>query len=70
MNGRPLTLMEILKPSRIRPNAQRDRVTRTVIQPDIDRFEQSRPEHGDADAAPFAIPGLRGSDSRPACHTE
>lgn len=50
MNHRSATLMEVLNPRRFRRNARRDQVTRTVIQPEVDRFEQAQ-DDGNATAA-------------------
>jgi hypothetical protein len=40
MNARQPTLIEILRPQRFTPNPARTKVTRTVLQPDVDEFER------------------------------
>lgn len=40
MNRRPLSLIEILEPKIIPPTPERARVTRTIVQPEIDAFEE------------------------------
>lgn len=40
MNGRRLTLIEVLQPKRFQATPERSRVTRTIVQPEIDAFEQ------------------------------
>lgn len=39
MKRRPLTLIEVLQPRPIQATPERARVTRTVIQPEVDSFE-------------------------------
>jgi len=41
MNTRRVTLLEVLFPRCVKSNALRAKVTKTVIQPDIDAFEQA-----------------------------
>ncbi|MCX7896423.1 MAG: hypothetical protein N2441_00930 [Rhodocyclaceae bacterium] len=40
MNRRPLSLIEILQPTILPPTPERARVTRTIVQPEIDAFEE------------------------------
>lgn len=40
MNRRPLSLIEVLQPRRFQGTPERSRVTRTIVQPEIDAFEQ------------------------------
>lgn len=40
MNHRPLTLIEVLQPQCFKATPERSRVTRTIVQPEIDSFEQ------------------------------
>jgi hypothetical protein len=40
MNRRPLSLMDILQPQCFKTTPERSRVTRTVVQPEVDAFEQ------------------------------
>lgn len=42
MNNRQPTLAEVLRPRYFQPNSQRAAATRTVLQPDIDKFEQAQ----------------------------
>lgn len=39
MKRRPITLIEVLQPRPIQATPERARVTRTVVQPEIDTFE-------------------------------
>lgn len=40
MNRRRLTLIEVLQPRRFQGTPERSRVTRTIVQPEIDAFEE------------------------------
>lgn len=40
MNRRPISLIEILEPKILPPTPERARVTRTIVQPEIDAFEE------------------------------
>lgn len=40
MNRSQLTLIDVLQPQRFQGNALRTRVTRTIVQPEIDAFEE------------------------------
>lgn len=40
MKIRPLSLLEVLQPQAFRNTPERARVTRTILQPEIDAFEQ------------------------------
>jgi hypothetical protein len=40
MNRRRLTLIEVLQPQSFKTTPERSRVTRTVVQPEIDTFEE------------------------------
>lgn len=40
MNRRRLTLIEILQPRSFQITPERSRVTRTIVQPEVDTFEQ------------------------------
>ncbi|MDP3036353.1 MAG: hypothetical protein Q8N07_01370 [Rhodocyclaceae bacterium] len=40
MNRRRLTLIEVLQPQCFKTTPERSRVTRTIVQPEIDSFEQ------------------------------
>jgi hypothetical protein len=48
-------MLDVLKPRRYPANAKRTKVTRTILQPEIDRFEQCQME--------------RNLSARPACAT-
>ena len=41
MNRRGLTLIEVLQPHRFQGTPERSRVTRTIVQPEIDAFEEA-----------------------------
>lgn len=41
MYRRPLSLIEVLQPRRFQGTPERSRVTRTIVQPEVDAFEQS-----------------------------
>lgn len=55
MNRRQLTLIEILQPRCFQATPERSRVTRTIVQPEIDTFEQREAEL----AKQSAMPGRR-----------
>lgn len=40
MNRRRLTLIEVLQPHRFQGTPERSRVTRTIVQPEVDAFEE------------------------------
>jgi|WetSurMetagenome_2_1015567.scaffolds.fasta_scaffold340619_2 hypothetical protein len=40
MNRRQLTLIEVLQPRSFQITPERSRVTRTIVQPEVDAFEQ------------------------------
>lgn len=40
MNRRRLTLIEVLQPRSFQITPERSRVTRTIVQPEVDAFEQ------------------------------
>jgi hypothetical protein len=40
MNRTRLTLIEVLQPRRFQGTPERSRVTRTIVQPEIDAFEE------------------------------
>lgn len=40
MSRRQLTLIEVLQPRRFQGTPERARVTRTIVQPEVDAFEQ------------------------------
>lgn len=44
MYRRHLTLIEVLQPQSYRSTPERSRVTRTIVQPEIDSFEQREAE--------------------------
>lgn len=51
MNRRRLTLIEVLQPQSFRSTPERSRVTRTILQPEVDSFEQREAEQQKAGAA-------------------
>ena len=44
MNKHQPTMMDVLCPQYFQANALRERVTRTILQPEIDKFEQLEAE--------------------------
>lgn len=44
MNAQRLTLIEVLQPRSFRNTPERARVTRTILQPEVDAFEQREAE--------------------------
>ncbi len=40
MNRRQMTLIEVLQPRSFQITPERSRVTRTIVQPEVDAFEQ------------------------------
>jgi len=46
MNRRRLTLIEVLQPQCFKTTPERSRVTRTIVQPEIDAFEQMEAKTG------------------------
>jgi hypothetical protein len=60
MNRRRLTLIEVLQPQCFNNTPERSRVTRTIVQPEIDTFEQMEAQ---ANAADRSAPGERPSDT-------
>lgn len=54
MNGRRLTLIEVLQPQRFTATPERSRVTRTILQPEIDTFEQMEAKSGAAEKSAMA----------------
>jgi hypothetical protein len=59
MNSRRLTLIEVLQPQCFSATPERSRVTRTILQPEIDAFEQREAQAGAADKSVLAT-GRRG----------
>ncbi len=49
MNRRRLTLIEVLQPQCFNNTPERSRVTRTIVQPEIDSFEQMEAQATNAD---------------------
>ncbi len=45
-NPRRLTLIEVLQPRSFKATPERSRVTRTIVQPEIDAFEQMEAQAG------------------------
>jgi hypothetical protein len=58
MNRRPLSLIEVLQPQCYKATPERSRVTRTIVQPEIDAFEQQEAQQS-ALAARCAKPPAR-----------
>lgn len=60
MNRRQLTLIEVLQPQCFNNTPERSRVTRTIVQPEIDLFEQMEAQ---ANAAEKSAPRERSSET-------
>ncbi len=54
MNRRRLTLIEVLQPQSFKGTPERSRVTRTVVQPEIDTFEQMEASLGNSEKSALA----------------
>lgn len=54
MNRRPLTLIEVLQPRSFKATPERNRVTRTIVQPEIDSFELLEAQGGSAQKSALA----------------
>lgn len=54
MNRRRLTLIEVLEPQCFKTTPERSRVTRTIVQPEIDAFEQMEGQTGTAEKSALA----------------
>lgn len=54
MNRRRLTLIEVLEPQCFKTNPERSRVTRTIVQPEIDAFEQMEEQAGSTEKSALA----------------
>ena len=54
MNRRRLTLIEVLQPQSFKSTPERSRVTRTVVQPEIDTFEQMEAGAGNVEKSALA----------------
>ncbi|MBA3032847.1 MAG: hypothetical protein KKF85_05795 [Gammaproteobacteria bacterium] len=67
MNRRQLTLIEVLQPQCFNNTPERSRVTRTIVQPEIDSFEQMEAQ---ANATEKSAPRERGSDTIAALVTQ
>lgn len=60
MNRRRLTLIEVLQPRRFQGTPERSRVTRTIIQPEIDAFEE---QEARLSAQKSALAGRHGGEA-------
>lgn len=54
MNRRRLTLIEVLEPQCFKTTPERSRVTRTIVQPEIDAFEQMEERAGATEKSALA----------------
>ena len=59
MNRRRLTLIEVLQPRSFQITPERSRVTRTIVQPEVDAFEQ---QEALVAAKQPALPGRRSGE--------
>ena len=62
MNRRQLTLIEVLQPRSFQITPERSRVTRTIVQPEVDAFEQ---QEALVAAQNSALAGRRTGESAP-----
>lgn len=60
MKRKPLTLIDVLQPRPFQATPERARVTRTVIQPEIDSFEQLEAQAGVAEKSVLATRRMSG----------
>lgn len=58
MKHRPITLIEVLQPQAFQNTPERARVTRTIMQPEIDAFEQMESQSAQGK---LAMSGRRGA---------
>ncbi len=54
MNRRRLTLIEVLQPQSFKATPERSRVTRTIVQPEIDTFEETEAKTGGVEKSALA----------------
>ncbi len=54
MNRRRLTLIEVLEPQSFKATPERSRVTRTIVQPEIDSFEEMEAKAGGTEKSVMA----------------
>jgi hypothetical protein len=54
MNRRRLTLIEVLQPQSFKTTPERSRVTRTIVQPEIDTFEERESKTGGVEKSALA----------------
>lgn len=54
MNSRRLTLIEVLQPQCFKATPERSRVTRTILQPEVDAFEQMEAQAGGVEKSALA----------------
>ncbi|MDI6745792.1 MAG: hypothetical protein QMD17_01485 [Rhodocyclaceae bacterium] len=69
MNRRRLTLIEVLQPQSFNNTPERSRVTRTIVQPEIDTFEQMEAQ-ANANTVAKSAPAERQPDSLAALVTQ
>jgi hypothetical protein len=55
MNRRRLTLIEVLEPRSFKATPERSRVTRTIVQPEIDSFEEMEAKSGNTEKSVMAV---------------
>lgn len=67
MNRRRLTLIEVLQPKSFQATPERARVTRTIVQPEIDMFELEEAGIGNGEKSASAV--RRASNARIATAT-
>jgi len=54
MNRRRLTLIEVLEPQSFKATPERSRVTRTIVQPEIDSFKEMEAKTGGTEKSVMA----------------
>lgn len=65
MTVRQPTLIDILQPRRFAAHPARTKVTRTIVQPEIDEFERSLAKAGNGGKSPAAARSARRAGERP-----
>jgi hypothetical protein len=59
MNSRQPSMIEVLQPHRFPNHPKRAEATRTIVQPDIDRYEAAEAAAGGGDEAEHPAPPAR-----------
>lgn len=68
MNRRRLTLIEVLEPRSFKTTPERSRVTRTIVQPEIDSFEEMEAKTVSTEKSVMAGRRMNATTSHAAAH--